>query len=269
MNKIPTLKIGDKDTNGKKITAIYCNAPEYIIYETGDFLRWVYESSASDHYNRVFARVSEIGCLVTDKNEKRRWINAELARALEICFEGHPDTALSILETILDRIIAKRNMATRVAYLLSASIFVLINTLLCIITKVKAPHLQGIFGKDILYLFYTATLGSFGGIISIILRMKDLDIDQDSGGLLNVMNGLSRIFIAMVCSIIVYFSIKSNIFLGVLNNINSYFLIYSIAIASGFGERLIPNVLKNTKPEKHVTVLSSKTTASSSNAKAR
>ncbi len=269
MNKIPTLKIGDKDTNGKKITAIYCNAPDYIIYETGEFLRWIYESSANDHYNRVFARVSEIGCRVTDKNEKRRWVNAELARALEICFEGHPDTALNVLETILERIVTKRNMATRIAYLISASVFVLINTLICLFIKLKTPYFEGIFGKDILYLFYTATLGSFGGIISIILRMKDLDIDQDSGGLLNVMNGLSRIFISMISSIIVYFSIKANIFMGVLNSINSHFLVYSIAIASGFGERLVPNVLKTNKPEKHVTVLSNKTPVTNSNVKSR
>ena len=73
-----------------------------------------------------------------------------------------------------------------------------------------------------------------------------LPIDPDGDWKINVLSGGSRIVIAMIGAVFVYFAIVSNLLLGLLPIENSTTGIFAISIAAGFIESVVPNLFLQT-----------------------
>ena len=99
-------------------------------------------------------------------------------------------------------------------------------------------------------LFTIATFGSLGGFLSVSINVNKLDLDIDGGANIQILTGFSRIFISMISSLIIFVIIKSDLALGIINDVKNNNIFYALAVISGFSETFVPNIIKNIESEK-------------------
>jgi hypothetical protein len=174
------------------------------------------------------------------KSEKLRYLS-QFAYAFEKKFENDFENATLILVHIEEQVNKSRILCGRLAYLISSLLIVICN--LFVLYFLYPFELKPDINKtiDFSFLYIISTFGSFGGFLSIAISNKALKIDADTKYLINSLYGISRILISMICSIIVYLLIKSNLLLGALNAQSDIYIILSFACLAGFCEKFIPN----------------------------
>jgi len=91
---------------------------------------------------------------------------------------------------------------------------------------------------------------SIGGFLSIAKDIKKIHIDSCDFGWFQVFYGSTRILISMFSGLIIYVLIKSELILPSLNNEENIYIVCILAIAAGFSESMIPNLLKKIEDEK-------------------
>ncbi len=140
----------------------------------------------------------------------------------------------------------RRKFAAKLIYLISSLIFVIINGLIAAFFGLLGYNKTD--PETTLYL-YAIVFGGFGGYLSISININKLELETEGNNVLHIVTSISRVFIAMISSLVVLVMIKSNIFLGLLNesNENFEFVIYSFCVLAGFSESFIPNILKNSE----------------------
>ena len=239
---INKIKIGDISDLGKKITQIYYRNNDYIIYSTDNHSNVAYTTSDITKYNNsdILKQLIYTTNLIDDKDRKK--YSNRIASAYKECFDGNSKNAITILKSI-DKIAERRKtIKNRLVYLLSASLFVILNIVISVIMFLINTDNETY--KTIFNLFLIATFGSIGGIMSISLRIKTLNLEVDGKHFIHITNAIFRIFISMLSSIVIYEVIKANILLGILNQGNENHF-YVFAVLSGFSETFIPNLLKS------------------------
>ena len=95
-----------------------------------------------------------------------------------------------------------------------------------------------------LRLAQVASCGALGGFLSVSIGIRKLEIDPDADWRINGIAGASRIVIAMIGSIFVYFAIVSGLVLGNLSIEDSNAGVFAISVAAGFSESFVPNILR-------------------------
>ncbi len=131
-------------------------------------------------------------------------------------------------------------------YIASAMIFVVFNA---VIVFLISDIFKSYISSNAILLFKIATCGSFGGFLSVSLNINKLNLDFDGSPAIQFFTGFSRIFISMISAIIMYYLIKSDIVLGLINYINNNNVFYALGIVSGFSETFVPNIIKSVEKD--------------------
>lgn len=148
-----------------------------------------------------------------------------------------------------------RNLATlkeHLHYLLGSIAVVLIIIILLGFIYLVAQFKGDKSFDSILILFQVAACGALGGSLSVARGVRKLEIDPDSHWAMNALTGGSRILIAIVGSLFVYFEIASKLILGTLflSGDELPYAIYAFSIVAGFSESFVPNILSKVSVEK-------------------
>jgi hypothetical protein len=85
-----------------------------------------------------------------------------------------------------------------------------------------------------------AIAGAVGALISVLLRIKSLEISVSQLWYWGI-EGFMRTFFGAICGGFVVVLIKANIFMGLAGQ--NVYACYTISIVAGFSERLVPNIL--------------------------
>ena len=265
-------RVGEPDNTGKLIEYIYQVTRNYIIYRTNKVVRWLFDDKLSTEERKEYEqRINKIMnnlAIIEFKNPKEiervETINRLTAKGIGLALEDDNEGATKILEQAEDRIECFRKIDTKLQYLIS-SLYTVIIIILTIIIFVSLPA-PAFFSPsiiDIVQEFHISELfliaiscGALGGFLSVASGINRISIDPDSDVMIA---GMSRIYIAVISSVIIYIALRANL----LGDDLSQFLLGSttlegcpfpppnpwrvglISAAAGFTEYLVPNILKN------------------------
>lgn len=255
---IKEYKEGQFDQSNRKIVDIYMRTNEYVIYRTDTDIVHVYiadehlPQNERIHYKNLMNIAIEIGrvnSLQSGRLTRMYSINKAIARALAKCLEGEIESAKEALSDVEGRLIRLRLLEGRLQYQLSSAIIVAF--LLCSVVLIIFVSNYDILSGISSYLIYlkVALFGSLGGFLSVSLGINKVDIDLDADWRTNILAGSSRILIALVASLFVYFGIKANLVFGIFNDDPSNFGLYIAAMISGFSETFVPNIITKISKE--------------------
>lgn len=231
---------GKENKQGKVIDHIYFKVEgKYVIYSCVDEQRIFFDGidEIKENISIISKELARIEIIIHNRDYK--FVNTQLVYAISTAADGNFTEATEILNKLEVKIYTAKKNSSIMHYIAGCLSILLINLIIYILTEFS--NLESI-GNFILVL-NMSFLGSLGGFLSIIRRIKKIEIDVDTGFWLNFFNGASRILISIICSIFIYYLVKSNIILGILNDIdNNDYALYVFAIISGFSENFVPNI---------------------------
>lgn len=246
--KLNEVVKGGEDQRGRPILDIYWSTKDYVIFRhsTGisphfsdDELRAENQRKA---YGKIGPMLSEVNALRSCMTIKTSSIDREIARAVSQALDENIQSAQAILVTVKKRLLGLISIKGRLQYQLSALVFILLSALLYWLAGgwFTAPAAGGTWQIIML----VALCGAVGGFLSVSMSIRKLEIDPESDWKVNALAGASRIVIAVIGSVFIYFAIKSKLILGNIDLLSQLEGLYAVAIAAGFSESLVPNVLK-------------------------
>jgi hypothetical protein len=245
------FKEGDS-ISGYKIKEIFYFSKNYIIYTPKEYKnKVVYDYNDKkiciSVLSPISAKITEI-CGLKRKLKNKSKYNSAIASAFVECFDGNSDKGLEILEKIEKHVKNDFINDAKIDYLTCTILFILINTIISMALYYTNNYANYGVLKEY---FYIATFGSYGGFLSTILKVNKLNFkDYEYRNLLCFLS-VSRVFLSMLSSVIIYILIKSNLLIGIANNANNVYVFYIFAVVAGYSETFIPDIL--TKIESNST----------------
>jgi len=237
-------KIGDKDPNGEVITSIYGVSDKYFLYEVkkNGLVNRIIKEELCDakKINEISSLIAQFTIYLTSKRRRRN--NAQIiANAIGNSLDNNVAYSTKYLQDQITIKEKERQTKNRISYLLACLIIVIINTVISLV--INALNFDDKIITHACFLFTIATFGSFGGFISVFLKVNKLDVEIFNNSYLQIWIGISRIFLAMISSLIVFALIKSDIVFGFISDLENKYIYYAMASLSGFSEYFIPNML--------------------------
>ncbi|HEU4597606.1 MAG TPA: hypothetical protein VFS10_20935 [Pyrinomonadaceae bacterium] len=234
------LKRGDTDASGNKVKTILAKLPgSYVIYETTTG-RLAYRGTnvtiPDAHINKLFLQMAD---LTTHSPGLRKKYISSQAFALKTLFDGNTDSARDQLVDIYDGMRRTLTRQAKIIYLAGAAALVVL-ALSVIAAALRFGILQVV---DIRYVAALA-FSSMGGLVSIASGTRSLKVDFQDSHRVNFIYGAVRIFIAMICGLIVCFLIEMKLILAFVADSPQLSGFVIAAFLSGFSEKLVPNVLQ-------------------------
>ena len=255
--KMDNFKIGNQDSSGNTIKKVFVKSDDYVIYEidtpilSESFRVYIHSKKQNDpdglekNFEDIKQNLNEVKAVLY-KAKRENSYKQIMASAVAHGISGEIDKSKESLDNIQTRINNeyKEEFESKIIYF-SISLF---STIILIILSIL-NYTNVLFDKSsfpiLNELIYIITFGSLGGIVSISIKLKDIEMEKDISKWYFAFYGIERIFIAMVGSIFIYFAIKSNLLFGVLNTVDNPIYSYiTIAILAGFSETLVPDMLK-------------------------
>ena len=251
--RMASLIVGSKDQSGNFITKILSKSDEYVIYEIktktlSESLRVQIDTEKEndktliDLFNAVRVNFAKLKGLLYKVNDDTS-IKTRIAHIISHALSGKADEANKQFDELIVEINKEygEQFNHRLRYLLTilCATILLIGYSIC--NYYNDLYLEKI---EIKHLIYMATAGAIGCFISVSRRLRKTIFEKDVKSILYIIYGLERVFISVFSSVIVYFSIKSNLVFGLANELDKPILAYIVfGIVAGFSETLVPNLL--------------------------
>jgi hypothetical protein len=266
---VEDYRVGGLDKRGRRVRE--------ILWVTKDFVIFRHDQGISPHfsnddtlareqarrYMRLGRVISRVNALLPPANAEevrpthRGWsffhtpdafLYRETARAIANALVGQRGDALEILAFVEDRLIARRRVQGQIQYLLACTAMLAIIMLVAGLIEFWLRPPQMPWGD----LVEVATSGAAGGFLSVAIGIRELDIDPGTRWWINAYYGLNRLTISVVSAGVLYILIKGKLVFEPLfsGSPQDAFVLYALAIAAGFSETLVPNILKSTESEK-------------------
>ncbi len=231
---------------GEMITRLYAAKSDFLIFEgekSGEVTVATDNVELRKRCSDISTKISVISEYLITKKEKKKFVD-QIGLAYVEAIEGNLKEANNICDKLLDRIEIYKIGIGRFYYLLSCLSVVFIALIFSFFLKKYK------FIPEIIPHFFIMAYASIGGFLSVAKDIKKIQIDSTDFGWFQVVYGAVRIIISMFSGLIVYVLIKSEIILPTLTINDNVFVICLFAIAAGFSESMIPNLLKKVEKEK-------------------
>jgi len=225
---------------GDLIEEIFSVHTDYIIYKAkGDYKIIDYADETSLIYEKnlnklAFLRAKLDACL-SNKSAYKRFRN-QIAIFYKQCLLGNEDVANKLYDKIINDANLFKYYTARLIYMFSCVIALAILLSSCYFLRHNSYiNFSPLFLKVMIF-------GGLGGFISVAISIKKIDLDVDFFNWSQLVYGILRIIIAIICAIILYILIKSGFLLKEFQNQKYVFFLF--AIVAGFSETFVPNILK-------------------------
>lgn len=247
--RLEEVKKGGFDQRGREILDVFWSTRDYVIFRhpSGVSPHFSDENEVAQRQRKAYA---DIGPLLSAVNALRSgavWrgesIDREIARAISQALDSNVENAQRILSAVQDRLHNLRTIRGRLEYQLGSFVVALLVVGFLGIALLLLNQ-QGGSVLSPLRLAQVASCGALGGFLSVSIGIRKLEIDPDADWRINGIAGASRIVIAMIGSIFVYFAIVSGLVLGNLSIEDSNAGVFAISVAAGFSESFVPNILR-------------------------
>ena len=266
-SRIGDYRIGGLDKRGRRVLDIMWTTKDFVIFQhekgISPHFSDDYELSREQarHYMQLGPDLSRINALLpppTEADEKRHstsgsffhtpdsFLYRETARSIANALVGDHQRAVDILAFVETRLVARRRTQGQIQYLLACTGTLLAVLLFAMVFEFFFPSPAPSW-RD---LVRVATCGAAGGFFSVAIGIRKLDIDPDTRLWVNTYYGLIRLTIAIVSAIVLYFLIKAKLVLEPVFRgppAQEAYALYAFAVAAGFSETMIPNILRKTE----------------------
>lgn len=242
------IKLGDEDFVGREALEIFSTGLNHQIYRTFEGLKFTYSSELVDNVNKISTLISRVTALQTGLLRHNQSINQELATAIDQGMNGDIAESKKLLVKLERRLQNIRTIKGRLSYLLACVLSVfgfLILLTFVLITNTIYP--EGVLGRNA-FLFRIAACGALGGFLSVSLGIRKVEIDMDEDWTVSAISGATRIIVAVISSLFVYFAISSGIIFAKLAELGNEGY-YAFSVLAGFSESFVPNMLKRVAKE--------------------
>ena len=235
------LKIGDQDDFGHRVTNTYYSTGTYQIYEIDDesvsCQGTIDVLGATPELRKSIARYGEYSSLLASERD-RQIFNSRAAYAMSVILGGSPNDGVQALNSLIDDTDQSLQRKAKFGYIFGGLLMMMLS-----LTLVGAFYAFGWIGDTLLPYWLSAAVASMGGVMSISIGIKSIDIDYKEPYWRNWFYGALRITIALISGVAANLLVESKFvfaFLKDLSNPTGYLV---AAFFSGFSEMFIPNVL--------------------------
>ncbi|MEQ5834943.1 hypothetical protein [Marinobacter sp. NFXS9] len=239
-------KVGCKDNDNVLVKKIYAKLPDFVVYRTDSAIRVDIDDDSKkieeikSNHTKLGVDLARIYSWLPESLSWSESINKQIARAMVTNILGNFDDGKEMLRHAEERIVKLKTIQGRLQYTLSAFVLVLI---IFFVSILMPDENSTILSQVIL-------CGALGGVLSIAVSLSKLNIDIDANWQMNCLIGGSRILVAITASLFSYFAIKSNVAFSFVNEVETSYGVFMIAMVAGFAEMLIPNIMNNIAKEK-------------------
>jgi len=168
----------------------------------------------------------------------------QLGEALVRAFEGDYDNARKMVKLAQDFILQRNIEQSRFMFLISCGVTTAVALLIAIIFwLIREPLIVNI-GNTAFFIVLSVLIGSFGALLSVILRMGKTILDYNASKKLHYLEGSSRVIAGMISAFIVALCIKTGILLPIFTKIESTNIAMVLGgLIAGASERFAPSII--------------------------
>lgn len=233
------LKVGEIDSSGNQILQVYSKRKGLnAIYEiSGNRVITKGEGSLAAQPD-LNAAMTAIANLTVNTPELRVKHNSSLAHAMRLWMDGDASTANAVLNQVYSNMALYLTRRGKAAYL-GGALVVLVTALVAFLTA----RYIGVSNLDLVHIWWAIVCSSVGGFLSVSLGSQGQKIDLHDSPQLNFLSGMSRIVIAMICGIILYYLIQAEFVFSFIKHSQDSYGYGIVFFLSGFSEKLVPNLL--------------------------
>ena len=250
-------RVGELDNTGKLIEYIYHATDDYIIYRTNKVVRWILNKGVDQEYENKVNQIIEPLASIEFKNpeeiERVETINRLTAQGIRLALQNENDSAKKLFEEADNRLESFRQIDAKLQYLI-ASFYAANAIIFAILFSILLPTFYREHFIDIFQEFsvpgnfiVAISCGALGGFLSVASGIRRVEIDPDSDVMIA---GMSRIFIAVISSVIIYIALRANLLPdlsklllnGEFQQVDAWRVGF-ISAAAGFTESFVPNIL--------------------------
>jgi hypothetical protein len=256
--EVPSIKpddfrVGRSDNAGETIVRIYYKTRNTVVYRTKKSIHLDvdedFEGSGqllANHAN-IYPELARVYSLLPENLTWVEAINRQIARSIAQNLKGHTVEAKQMLQHAEERIRRLKVINGRLQYAISSLAVAVAAVVGLIVSSALAKANAETFTTEIIPYWHIAGFAAMGGFLSVALGFRNLDIDVDANWFTNCLVGASRILIAILAAVFAFLLVRSGVVLNILSHTDksSEYGWYALAMAAGFSERLVPNIMDN------------------------
>lgn len=258
------IVIGEKDPLGETVDRILLMADDFVIYESGDKVRYFINSrgdkvKAEEMHKRVYPFIDEI-CMIEDivcgmqpvcalGSERNKYNQFKtrtydiIAKIMGSCLHGEKETAENLVRKITSAVTMRRDSQNRMRYIYANSFGFLI-FLTAAISFHFLPVLNGLKIHQDVQAINVIIMGILGAFFSVAVGVNKVRVKHSITVGEMIYTGFIRIPIGIIAAIVVIFLIEGGWILGSLDEQAKTWSLYLFGFLAGFSELFIPNALK-------------------------
>jgi len=229
--------IGGATATGNKLKEIlHISDKSFVFLDDEDVLSWEYDDSVCiDHdltISQASTLISQTNNSIKSKKAKNfiyRQIGTAISNALD---SREKDDKIDFFKEIRSLINHKMQESLQITYfitgLLSALALGLLSWILYYFSNIQVYVLSFL-------------LGTFGALVSVIHRFKDIKIYKFTSHLFIGISGFVRILLGSFFGIVFYLFVKAGLLMQIAAS-NEYALI-GLSFVAGFSERMVPELI--------------------------
>lgn len=239
-------------TLNKRIKTLILKDQGFIVYLDDDLcVQWTtnqhYGDFASDFGNVTnragYLEETANGLLSPIQHKSFQRLLAEsIARLLD---DRSSVNAQSILDRAEAYLKARTTERARIWFIVAATIVTSLALVGLLILWIFRDVVKFNLGPTAFELALSACIGSLGALVSVVLRLRELNVDALAGRGVHYFEGTARVIAGMAGALLIGLAIKSNLILGTINSSDkSLALLLAVSVVAGASERIVPNLIK-------------------------
>jgi len=260
-DRMSKFVVGAKDANGYEISYIYTRSDDFVIYGVkgvpmAEALRvHVDPKIESDevifakNYDQIKDELDKVKFEIYRTGVDESYIQ-RVAHAIPLALRNEPDKAKALLKQIAADVIEeyKNRQNGRLFYMLGALEVSFITSVVAVITYLMRDAIFVSHNQALGLLVYAVAFSSFGGLLSISMRLKELTLEKVLPRRMYLTYGALRQLFSILGGISVIILIKAGLAFSIASD--NIYAILSLCLLAGFSETLIPNTLRKIENEK-------------------
>ena len=253
------LKVGDTDPTGTTVEYMFWSTKKYQIYSDDLRIKYVLpedydEANAMRRNLYVIAGARDlIESLLQNKTfrtntRQKYYADRMLARGMAQAFEGEPEGALVVLQTVAQRLTTMIEGYYRRRYISwnAVSLVLVLSALFILLLLLPSLAIERWFPFDLAVVDRYSRLmmfGALGAFLSMSIGARRLSIDVELSVSEHAYAGIARILIGVIGALVIGLALDSRFLSPGFGNEPGLPVLYFLAFIAGFSETLVPNTL--------------------------
>jgi hypothetical protein len=230
--------VGGKDVHGQVITSLPYRSQEVCVYIVeGERIGWHFSGNEGADSDRSVAEVNvlstELKIMFPKGSILKRGIYLIAADFAEALTMRRSADERDLFAPAREFIGARRRESLHIAYLVSAFFTMIALGVFGLSLSTSAEYRQ---------FLVAASFGSLGSFVSIAQRLKNTPIERFSSRRYTAIAGVSRSLLGSIFGMLFLLFQKAGLVLSFAGT--NTFILYAVAVAAGFSERLVPQLLE-------------------------